>query len=132
MLFQRKFFLDLEAEAGKTPAPPAVVATAEPKPAPAAKATATTKPASNAAAAAPAVAAVQAAAAAPSATQPPVLTTAAAIAAELAAEQANRPAPTLATFAPDCLSPGALQLRRRRGGADLARFRALAGGLLRS
>jgi hypothetical protein len=134
MLFQRKFFLDLEAEAGKTRAPSAVVAVAAPKPAPAAKPTAAPKPASAAVAPPPATApaAVQASASAASAAQPPALTTAEAIAAELAAEQANRPAPTLATFAPDCLSPGALQLRRRRGGADLARFRTLAGGLLRS
>ena len=33
MLFKRKFFLDLEAEAGKTPAPPAVVDPVAAKPA---------------------------------------------------------------------------------------------------
>ena len=59
-----------------------------------------------------------------------MLTTAEAIAAELAAAQAARPAAVEATFAPDCLTPGtALPMRRRRGGANLAGFRAMAGGL---
>jgi hypothetical protein len=59
-----------------------------------------------------------------------VLTTAEAIAAELAAVQAARPAVSNATFAPDCLVPGtALPMRRRRGGANLAGFRGMAGGL---
>jgi hypothetical protein len=59
-----------------------------------------------------------------------VLTTAEAIAAELAAAQANRPAPTSATFAPECLSPsGALPRRRRRGGANLAPFMTMAKGM---
>ena len=59
-----------------------------------------------------------------------MLTTAEAIAAELAAVQAARPAVSNATFAPDCLVPGAaLPMRRRRGGANLAGFRGMAGGL---
>ena len=57
-------------------------------------------------------------------------TTAEAIAAELAAAQAARPAVSNATFAPDCLTPGgALPQRRRRGGANLAGFRGMASGL---
>lgn len=60
-----------------------------------------------------------------------MLTTAEAIAAELRASQANRPAPSTATFAPDCLTPGsALPVRRRRAGANLAEFKAVASSLL--
>ena len=56
--------------------------------------------------------------------------TAEAIAAELAAEQAAKPAATLSTFAPECVTAGgALPMRRRRGGANLAGFRSMAGGL---
>jgi hypothetical protein len=58
------------------------------------------------------------------------LTTAEAIAAELRAAQESMPAPSTATFAPDCLTPGsALPMRRRRGGANLAEFKAMAGSL---
>ena len=60
------------------------------------------------------------------------LTTAEAIAAELAAAAASRPAPSLTTFAPDCLVPGAAVTRRRRGGANLAGFRSMAAGMFRS
>ncbi|MBM5791129.1 MAG: hypothetical protein FJ053_05090 [Cyanobacteria bacterium M_surface_10_m1_298] len=59
-----------------------------------------------------------------------VVTTAEAIAAELAAEQAARPARSESTFAPECVSAGgALPMRRRRGGANLAGFRSMASGL---
>ena len=62
-----------------------------------------------------------------------VLTTAEAIAAELAAAQANRPAPSQATFSPDCLAPsGALPRRRRLAGANLGVFKAMAKGMMRS
>lgn len=138
MLFKRKFFLDLEAEAGKTPAPPAVVAPIAAKPAAAIKPRLAAPAAQEAAApaeapAAPAVQQAPQAEAAPAAApQATGLTTAAAIAAELAAELANRPAPTQATFAPEFLTPGANPLRRRRAGADLGRFREMAGGMLRS
>jgi hypothetical protein len=61
-----------------------------------------------------------------------VLTTTEAIAAQLAAEQASRPAPSQATFAPANLTPGgALPRRRKRGGANLAPFRAVAASLFR-
>ena len=73
-------------------------------------------------------------AAAPAATAPAatgsVQTTAEAIAAELAAEQAALPAKTDATFAPECVTAGgALPMRRRRGGANLAGFRSMASGM---
>lgn len=122
MLFKPKFFLDLGAEGQQQPTPvaPVVVAPLQTK-APAAEA-----------AGSPAVAQVPAAA--PAATNAaPSLTTAEAIAAELAAAQASRPAPSLATFAPDNVTAGAaLPRRRRRGGADLAGFRDMAQGMLRS
>jgi hypothetical protein len=112
MVFNRKgsFFLNLDE---KAPAAPAAVApVAEPKK-PAEKPTAKAAPAASAAA--------------PSGK---VLTTAEAIAAELAAEQAAKPAATLSTFAPECVTAGgALPMRRRRGGANLASFRSMAGGL---
>ena len=73
-------------------------------------------------------------AAAPAETAPAatgsVQTTAEAIAAELAAEQAALPAKTDATFAPECVTAGgALPMRRRRGGANLAGFRSMASGM---
>jgi hypothetical protein len=137
MLFKRKFFLELEAEDGKTPAPPAIVTPIAAKPAAAIKPRLVAPTAQLAAPTeAPAASAVQEAAraeAAPAAApQAPGLTTAAAIAAELAADLANRPAPIQATFAPEFLTPGANPLRRRRAGADLGRFREMAGGMLRS
>jgi hypothetical protein len=118
-----KFFLNLDDKAAATPVTVAPVA----KPAPKAEA----KP--KAAAAVSIEAPTASAAPAPSAAAAPqgkVQTTAEAIAAELAAAQAARPAAVDATFAPDCLTPGgALPMRRRRGGANLAGFRSMAGGL---
>ena len=62
-----------------------------------------------------------------------VLTTAEAIAAELRAAQAAMPAPSNATFAPDCLNPAnAVPTARRRAGANLSGFKAIAKGLFRS
>jgi hypothetical protein len=130
MVFNRKgnFFLNLDEKAPTTPV--SVAPLAEPKadaPAkPVAKA-ASAKPAAQAAPAAKSAAASNDEAAAPSTS---VLTTAEAIAAELAAAQAARPAVSMATFAADCLVPGAsLPQRRRRGGANLASFRGMASGL---
>ena len=72
-----------------------------------------------------------AAAAAPAASAS--LTTAESIAAELAAAQANRPAPSLATFAPEALVPGgATPQRRRSGGANLAGFKAIARSFVKN
>ena len=79
--------------------------------------------------------AVAAAAAEPSpATSAPAprtgLTTAEAIAAELRAAQEARPAQTFITFAPERVSAGgALPMARRKGGANLAGFKAMAGSL---
>ena len=61
------------------------------------------------------------------------LTTAEAIAAELRAAQEAMPAPSLSTFAPDCLNPAnALRSRRRLAGANLAGFKAMASGMFRN
>ena len=122
MLFNRKpaFFLDLGSEG----ATPAKVAIAETKP-------------SAAKAAEPKAAVALTANPAPTpATQPssqPSLTTAEAIAAELRAAQEGLPAPSLATFAPECLNPAnALPSRRRLAGANLASYKAMAAGMFRN
>ena len=122
MLFNRKpaFFLDLGSEG----ATPAKVAIAEPKP-------------SAAKAAEPKAAVALTANPAPApANQPssqPSLTTAEAIAAELRAAQEGLPAPSLATFAPECLNPAnALPSRRRLAGANLASYKAMAAGMFRN
>ena len=126
MVFNRKgnFFLNLDEKAPEKPVSVAPVAAPKPE----AKASAA-KPAAKAEAK-PTAATAPAAPAAPSASAGKVLTTAEAIAAELAASQAARPAASDATFSPECLVPGgALPMRRRRGGANLAGFRSMAGGL---
>jgi hypothetical protein len=132
MLFKPKFFLDLGGGEGDqkpavvAPTKPAAVAPAKTEPAQAEPA----KPEPAKAASAPVV---QAEAASAPALSSPSVTTTEAIAAELAAAQANRPAPSLATFAPDCLTPGGgLPQRRRRGAADLAGFKAMAQSMMRS
>ena len=138
MVFKRKetFFLDLGSEGSK----PVKVAVAESKPAaqkPAAKGKPEAKasqPATTVAATAPIAPAAPVAAAAPEATalpSGPVLTTAEAIAAELRAAQEARPATVQATFAPDCLNPAnAVPTRRRRAGANLAGFKAMAASMI--
>jgi hypothetical protein len=125
MFFKRKFFLDLSGgEAEPKPAVVAPVREATPKPEEAPRAAAPT-PSAPAAEAAPA-----AADAAPAASS---LTTAEAIAAELAAAQAERPAPSLSTFAPECVTAGgAVPMRRRKAGANLAGFKAMAQGMMKS
>ena len=61
------------------------------------------------------------------------LTTAEAIAAELAATEAARPAVTYSTFAPSNLTPGGgLRQRSRRPGAALQSFRGIAQDLFKS
>jgi hypothetical protein len=127
MVFNRKgsFFLNLDEKAPATPAAVAPVA----KPSKAAEKP-QAKPESPVAAVAVKAAAPAAEAPAPAAAGGKVLTTAEAIAAELAAEQAAKPVATLSTFAPECVTAGgALPMRRRRGGASLAGFRSMAGGL---
>ena len=140
MIFKPKFFLDLSGDKDEMPAAPAVVAPVREKAAPA-KAQASKSAevaflvgpvAQSATASEPAAATAEpAAAAAPAASTS--LTTAEAIAAELAAAQANRPAPSLATFAPEALVPGGATPRRRRsGGANLAGFKAIARSFVKN
>ena len=73
-------------------------------------------------------------ASAASSTQPAAsLTTAEAIAAELAAAEAARPTVTYSTFAPSNLLPGGgLRQRSRRPGAALKSFRGIAQDLFKS
>ena len=120
MVFKRKdsFFLELGSQAVK----PAKVAIAESEPAAA-------QPEAPKAAAIDAKPEPKASAEAPKAAESSgaVLTTAEAIAAELRAAQDARPAPTLSTFAPTALNPGnGVPMRRRRAGANLAGFKAMA------
>ena len=77
----------------------------------------------------PQAGAVQAAEAAPLAS----LTTAEAMAAELATTQSARPAPSKVTFSPDRVTAGgATPMARRTGGANLAGFKEMAKGMMRS
>ena len=122
MVFNRKgsFFLELDGKAAETPVTVAPVAE---KPAKAEKAA---KTEAKVAVKAPAAAKTEAAAAPSGAVQ----TTAEAIAAELAAEQAARPVQTDSTFAPECVTAGgALPMRHRRAGANIAGFRDMASGM---
>jgi hypothetical protein len=122
MVFKRpKFFLDLGGGEGNDP--PALVAPPKAAPKPEAK---LAPQAAEAQPTAPAEADVS---------LPPVsgLTTAEAIAAELAAAEALRPAPSLATFAPDCVTAGgATPMKRRSPGANLGVFKEMAAGMMRS
>ncbi|MEI6829013.1 MAG: hypothetical protein WCK64_04050 [Synechococcaceae cyanobacterium ELA445] len=118
MVFNRKgFFLTFDEAADKKPATVAPVAPVAPAPAEEA----------------PVKVAIQLTQAKPVIEEgagKPVLTTAEALAAELREEEVNRPAPSLTTFAPANLTPGgALPVRRRRGGANLAPFRAIGASL---
>jgi len=120
IVFNRKasFFLDLGSEGAK----PAQVAVAAEQP----KAATTAAPTVPAPAVAPAPQQ-----AAPSAA--PSLTTAEAIAAELRAAQDAKPPVSTATFAPEALNPAnAVPSRRRRAGANLAGFKAMASGMFRN
>jgi hypothetical protein len=153
MIFKPKFFLDLTGGNDELPAVPVVVAPVREKAAPAkgqdsktaevavrvapiAQSPRASEPAKIAAEAmvaaeAPVAAIAPVAAAAPAASTS--LTTAESIAAELAAAQANRPAPSLATFAPEALVPGGATPRRRRsGGANLAGFKAIARSFVKN
>ncbi|MFM7312648.1 MAG: hypothetical protein ACKO0M_05700 [Cyanobium sp.] len=122
MVFKPKFFLDLSSEGEEQK--PATIAPPVARPAAAEKAPVTEAPVTR-----PSAASEPTPAVAPTTSQ----TTAEAIAAELAAAQANRPAPSLETFAPACVTAGgALPRARRRSGADLGGFREMARGMLRS
>jgi hypothetical protein len=131
MIFKPKFFLDLSG--GKEPEQNKAAVVAPPKPAVEKKKPAAEPPKDKKAEPpAPTEAAVETLVSEipPAA---PTLTTAEAIAAELAAAQASRPAPTLATFAPTCLTPGGANPRlRRTGGANLSRFKDMAKGMTRN
>jgi hypothetical protein len=127
MLFKPKFFLDLSDGDQAESKPVMIAPVKEPKQAEAKPAQAV-KPAS-----AQVIATVDRAPAEKGATTSASLTTAEAIAAELAAAQANRPAPSQATFAPDCLAAGAAVPRRRRlAGANLGAFKQMAQGMMKS
>jgi len=147
MIFKPKFFLDLTGGNDELPAVPVVVAPVREKASPA-KAPAS-KPAEVAVRVAPvsqsprasepakvaaeAIVAAEAPVAASAPAASTSLTTAESIAAELAAAQANRPAPSLATFAPEALVPGGATPRRRRsGGANLAGFKAIARSFVKN
>jgi len=145
MIFKPKFFLDLSGDKEEQPAAPATVAPVRETAAPAkaqagtpAQATVLVAPAAAPpSASAPAKTASEPAASEPAAAAAPSastsLTTAEAIAAELAAAQANRPAPSLATFAPEALVPGGATPRRRRsGGANLAGFKEIARSFVKN
>jgi hypothetical protein len=130
MVFKRKFFLDLSGDDAKKPVE---VAPVKPVPEKSAQGLADGAGKGKAAVVAPEPAATATAPAAAPSGAGPVLTTAEAIAAELAAAQANRPAPSTATFAPDCLAPsGVLPRRRRLAGANLGMFKEMAKGMMRS
>ena len=137
MVFNRKgsFFLNLDDQA------PAKAAEVAPVRAPETKAKADTT--STPVAIAVPTAAATAAAPSPSTNTPAAttgvtstgvtstgVTTAEEIAAELRAAQEARPAQTFITFAPERVSAGgALPMARRKGGANLAGFKAMAGSL---
>jgi len=130
MVLNRKgFFLNLEDSAEQSSKPPVQVAPV--KQAAAKEAPAQEAPAVQAVAAQGA-SATKTAAPAPTGSGPS-LTTAESIAAELAAAEAARPAMTVATFAPDALMPGQpLRPQRRRPGANLKGFKAMASELFKS
>ena len=139
MVFNRKgsFFLNLDDQA------PAKAAEVAPVRAPETKAKADTTSTPVAIAVPTAAATATAAAPSPSTNAPAVstdltstgvtstgVTTAEEIAAELRAAQEARPAQTFITFAPERVSAGgALPMARRKGGANLAGFKAMAGSL---
>jgi hypothetical protein len=128
MVFNRKgsFFLNLDDKAPTQAVQVAPVRAAEPK---AAKVSAQPAAIGTPATGTPAAAAAPS----PAASEPAPttsLTTAEAIAAELRAAQEARPAQTFITFAPERVSAGgALPMARRKGGANLAGFKAMAGSL---
>ena len=128
MVFNRKgsFFLNLDDKAPTQAAQVAPIRAPEPE----AKADQTSAPVAVAAAAAAADPSPATSAPVPSAGVTTALTTAEAIAAELRAAQEARPAQTFITFAPERVSAGgALPMARRKGGANLAGFKAMAGSL---
>ncbi len=136
MIFKPKFFLDLGGADQQKPAVVAPVrqeaAAAETTPAAVAQPVALSLPVAGLPVAIEATPA-QAGTAEGVPAAITTLTTAEAMVAELAAAQANRPAPSKATFAPDCVTAGgATPMNRRTGGANLAGFKEMAKGMMRS
>jgi hypothetical protein len=133
MVFKRKgsFFLDLSGDGGTKETKPVKVAIAEQ---PAVQAGSAQPAAATGSQPAPAQPEARSAAPeSPPAAGTPPLTTAEAIAAELRAAQEALPPPSMATYAPECLNPAnALPMRRRRPGANLAVFKAMASGMFRN
>ncbi|MEB3354811.1 MAG: hypothetical protein VKM34_11375 [Cyanobacteriota bacterium] len=133
MIFKRKdsFFLDLSSgEKGKAdqgkPASTVQVAVRASEPS-------TKTPPAKTAAATPAGSTPATSQPAATSSGKPMVTTAEAIASELRAAQEARPAPSSATFAPDCLNPAnAVPSPRRKAGANLAGFKAMAAEMFRS
>jgi hypothetical protein len=127
MVFKSKFFLDLSGGEELKPVQVAPVRPADSdQPAPAAKSPAAATPAAG-----EAISATPGSA--EGSTEGSSLTTTEAIAAELAAAQANRPAPSTATFAPECVvAGGAIPRSRRSAGANLGAFKEMAKGMMRS
>jgi len=127
MVFNRKgsFFLNLDDKAPAQPAQVAPMRAEEPK--------VQDKPANGPVQLTPTTAPTTATAPSRAASEPAPttsLTTAEAIAAELRAAQEARPAQTFVTFAPErVVAGGALPMARRKGGANLAGFKAMAGSL---
>lgn len=133
MVLKRKgFFLNLEESADAGATPPVQVA---PVKDPVAKDTSGSKTPVAKSVPTPSVPATGPSDPAPAAEtgRKPALTTAEAIAAELAAAEAARPAMTIATYAPEALRPDqALRPQRRRPGANLKGFRSMAADLFKS
>jgi hypothetical protein len=134
MVFNRKgsFFLNLDDKAPTQPAQVAPMRAAEVETKPAKTGTEAPSLVIGAPAGAPKGAPASAAPSTEASEPAPTtnLTTAEAIAAELRAAQEARPAQTFVTFAPERVSAGgALPMARRKGGANLAGFKAMAGSL---
>ena len=132
MLFNKKgFFLELEQDSTPPSTPAETVAPVRTEAVEETK-TAKTPPVAEAVKPTPAEAPAPQAVDKPKA-KGPSLTTAEAIAAELAAAESARPAVTMTTYAPNALQPGnGLRPQRRRQGANLKGFRSMASELFKS
>ena len=133
MVFKPKFFLNLSGADQQQPVIVAPTRPLEDEDTAAATAPAASLPVLTIPAAAGSPAAAQAALPQAGAAPLSSLTTAEAMAAELAATQAARPAPSKVTFSPDRVTAGgATPMARRTGGANLAGFKEMAKGMMRS
>jgi len=134
MVFKPKFFLDLGSADHHKPAVVAPVKEQVEEAKPAAEVNGGAQGNGIAQAKTAAVATpVEGVPAAPAEAPMTSVTTAEAMAAELAAAQADRPAPSKVTFAPECVTAGgAAPMNRRSGGANLAGFKEMAKGMMRS